>query len=131
MLRTGNARCHVLKCRSAEVSAVENSGPEVVFMETPFLSQVEDRWNAMRRMPSCAHARSTASRPGITSLVIQVETREAQATITASEALRRLDIVVHRFKQESVLCDGPCASDLDIDRRLRSLCTELSASPFA
>jgi hypothetical protein len=131
MLRTGTARCCVVKCPSAAVGAVRNRGPEVVVMETPFLSQVEDRWNAMRRMPSCTHARSVASRLGTTNLVIQVETREAQATITASEALRTLDIVVHRFKQESVLCEGPCPSDLDIDRRLRSLCTELSASPFA
>jgi hypothetical protein len=100
-------------------------------METPFLSQVEDRWNAMRRMPSCAPARSTASRPGSGRLVIRVETGEAKATIAAMEALRTLDITVQRFKEERVLSEGPCHSDHEVDQRLRSLCTELSASPFA
>jgi hypothetical protein len=100
-------------------------------METPFLSQVEDRWNAMLRMPSCAPARSTASRPGSGRLVIRVETGEAKATIAATEPLRTLDITVQRFKEERVLSDGPCHSDHEVDQRLRSLCTELSASPFA
>ena len=100
-------------------------------MDTPFLTQVEDRWNALRRMPSCVHARSEASREGASHLVIRVETGEAQATITAIEGLKTLDITVHRFKEEKVLSEGPCTSDLELDRRLRSLCTELSASPFA
>lgn len=100
-------------------------------METPFLSQVEDRWNAMRRMPSCAPARSTASHPGSGRLVIRVETGEAKAMIVATQALRTLDITVQRFKEERVLSEGPCHSVQEIDQRLRSLCTELSASPFA
>jgi hypothetical protein len=100
-------------------------------MEAPFLSQVEDRWNAIRRMPSCAPARSTASRPGSGRLVIHVETGEAKAMIVASQALRTLDITVQRFKEERVLSEGPCHSDHEVDQRLRSLCTELSASPFA
>lgn len=100
-------------------------------METSFLTQVEDRWNALRRMPSCVHARSEASRQDTTRLVIQVETGEAKATITAAEGPRTLDITVYRFKDERVLSEGPCPSHLELARRLRSLCTELSASPFA
>lgn len=111
--------------------SANSQSPQASFMDTSFLTQVEDRWNALRRMPSCVHARSEASRKGASHLVIRVETGEAKATITATEGLRTLDITVCRFKDERVLTEGPCPSDLEVDKRLRSLCTELSASPFA
>ena len=62
---------------------------------------------------------------------LRVETGEAKAMIVATQALRTLDITVQRFREERVLSDGPCHSVHEIDQRLRSLCTDLSASPFA
>ena len=100
-------------------------------MDTPFLTRVESRWNALSRAPGSAQARSLASRPSGTELLIEIRTREARATITARETSRTLRIVVHRFKDERVLFDGSCPTDLDLERRLGSLCTDLSASPFA
>lgn len=131
MLCPGHKLCNVHRNQAAGQGVVTNQCTEATYMETPFLAQVEDRWTAMRRMPSCCLARSAASRPGSGRLVIRVETGEAKATISAAEAQRTLDITVQRFKEERVLSEGPCHSDHEVDQRLRSLCTELSASPFA
>lgn len=100
-------------------------------MATPFLSLVEQRWNARRRAPSSVPARSHATRPSPAELLIEVETTEARATIAASEHPRTLHIVVHRFKNDQVVFDGPCTTDAALDRGLDALCTDLSASPFA
>ena len=97
----------------------------------PFLSLVEDRWNALRRAPGSAHMRSMASRPEPSKLEIRVETSEAHALITAREAMKVLTVSVHRFKDRRVLSDGPCHSSAEVDRRLQSLWVDLSASPFA
>lgn len=100
-------------------------------MDTPFLCAIERRWNALSRTPGSAQVQSLASRPSGAELLIEVLTREARATISAQERLRQLRIVVQRFKDERVLCDGRCPTDLELDRRLAMLCTDLSASPFA
>jgi hypothetical protein len=100
-------------------------------MEKPFLSHVEERWNALRLEARCATARSTLTRPDRGQLRIAIETREARASVIAREALRTLDITVHRFRDDRTLAEGPCASDADVDRRLQRLFTDLTASPFA
>ena len=100
-------------------------------MEMPSLSHVEERWNALRLQARCTAARSTLSRPQPGQLRIAIETHEARASVTAHEALRMLDIVVHRFKDDRTLAEGPCASNGDADRRLQRLYIDLTASPFA
>ena len=100
-------------------------------MEATFLDRVEDRWNVLRRSSGCGHIRSVVLRPTISELLIRVQTNEATATVTARQAMQTLDISVHRFKNNQVLSDGPCRSELELDRRLLKLCTELSASPLA
>lgn len=100
-------------------------------MDAAFLDQVESRWRALSRSASAAPCRSRVSRPGTTELRIEVETNEARAVIAAWEASRTLRIVVHRFKDERVLFDGRCSTELELERKLGALCTELSASPFA
>jgi hypothetical protein len=100
-------------------------------MDMPFLSHVEERWNALRLQARCTTARSTLSRPQPGHLRIAIETHEARASVTAHEALRTLDIVVHRFKDDRTLAEGPCASNADADRRLQRLYIDLTASPFA
>lgn len=100
-------------------------------METPFLSHVEERWNALRLEAKCATARSTLSWPHPGQLRIAVETREARASVTAHEGLRTLDITVHRFRDDRTLAEGPCTSDAEADRRLQRLYIDLTASPFA
>lgn len=100
-------------------------------MGTAFLSLVDSRWNALSRSASCAPCRNRVSRPAPMQLRIEIETNEARAVIAAQESPRTLRIVVHRFKDEQTLHDGACPTDGELERRLRSLCTELSASPFA
>jgi hypothetical protein len=100
-------------------------------MQTPFLSFVEDRWNLLHKTSICRTSPSVARRPSSDQLLIEIETREAKARISARESLRTLDITVHRFKDEKSLSDGGCANDAEADRRLRSLLIDLSASPFA
>lgn len=100
-------------------------------MDTPFLSLVEDRWNALRRAADCAQARSVASRPAPGQLLIEVETREARATIAAQESPRTLQIIVYRFRNVRTLCEGSCATKAELEHRLVSLSVDLSASPFA
>lgn len=100
-------------------------------MDLAFLSRVERRWSALCRVPGTAQSRNVISRPSNSELLIEVETREAKATIAARETPPSLRIVVHRFKDERVLCEGNCPTDLELDRRLGLLCTDLSASPFA
>lgn len=100
-------------------------------MDTPFLCGIESRWNALSRAPGSAQVRSVASRPNEAELLIEVLTSEARATISAREASRHLRIVVQRFKDERVLCDGTCPTDLERERWLGLLCNDLSASPFA
>ena len=100
-------------------------------METPFLSHVEERWNALRLEARSASARSTLTRPQPGQLRIAIETPEARASVTAHEAQRTLDIVVHRFRDDRTLAEGPCASDAEADRRLQRLYIDLTASPFA
>ena len=100
-------------------------------MDAAFLSRVERRWSSLCRASGTAQARNVTSRPSNSELLIEVETREAKATIAARETPPSLRIVVHRFKDERVLCDGNCPTDLELDRRLGLLCTDLSASPFS
>jgi hypothetical protein len=100
-------------------------------MDAAFLSRVERRWSSLCRASGTAQARNVTSRPSNSELLIEVETREAKATIAARETPPSLRIVVHRFKDERVLCDGSCPTDLELDRRLGLLCTDLSASPFS
>ena len=100
-------------------------------MDTPFLFGIESRWNALSRAPGSARIRSFATRPSGTELLIEVSTSEARATISARETSQYLRIVVQRFKDERVLCDGTCPTDLERERWLGLLCDDLSASPFA
>ena len=100
-------------------------------MDVAFLSRVERRWSSLCRAPGTAETRNVTFRPSSSELLIEVETREAKATIAAREAPPSLSIVVRRFKDERVLCEGPCPTDLELDRRLGLLCTDLSASPFS
>jgi hypothetical protein len=100
-------------------------------MDTDFLSLVEDRWNALRRAADCAQTLSVASRPAPRQLLIEVETREAKATIAAQETPRTLEITVYRFRNVRTLCEGFCATEAELERRLVSLSVDLSASPFA
>lgn len=102
-----------------------------MIMDSNFLSRVERRWNYFSRAPSTVQARNIISKPSNSELLIEVETREAKATIAARETPPTLRIVVRRFKDERVLCEGSCPTDLELDRRLGLLCTDLSASPFA
>ena len=102
-----------------------------MIMDLAFLSRVERRWSALCRVPGTAQSRNVISRPSNSELLIEVETREAKATIAARETPPSLRIVVRRFKDERVLCEGGCPTDLELDRRLGLLCTDLSASPFA
>jgi hypothetical protein len=99
-------------------------------MDAAFLDRVENRWHALIRSASAAACRSRVSRPRTGELRIEVETNEAQAVIAAWESSRTLRIVVHRFKDDRVLFDGGCPTDHELERRLGSLCSELSASPF-
>jgi hypothetical protein len=64
-------------------------------------------------------------------LIIKIQTNEAKATITATEQLSTLELIVHRFKNEKMLFRGSCSTNSEIDRRLLSLLIDLSASPFA
>jgi hypothetical protein len=100
-------------------------------MDVAFLSKVERRWSSLCRAPGTAHIRNLTSRPSNSELLIEVETSEAKATIAAREAPPALRIVVRRFKDERVLCEGSCPTDIELDRRLGLLSTDLSASPFA
>ena len=100
-------------------------------MKVTFLSRVERRWSALCRAPGAAHTRDVISHPSNSELLIEVETREAKATIAARESPPSLSIVVLRWKDERVLCEGSCPTDLELDRRLGLLCTDLSASPFS
>ena len=102
-----------------------------MIMDSNFLSTVERRWSALCRAPGTAQARNVISKPSNSELLIEVETREAKATIAARETPPSLRIVVRRFKDERVLCEGSCPTDLELDRRLGLLCTDLSVSPFA
>lgn len=100
-------------------------------MDVDFLSRVERRWNSLCRAPGTAQCRNITSQPSNSELMIEVETREARASITARASPPYLRIVVHRFKDERVLCEGGCPTDFELDRRLGLLSTDLSASPFS
>ena len=100
-------------------------------MDLAFLSKVERRWSSLCRAPGTAQVRNVISKPSNSELLIEVETREAKAAIAARDTPPSLRIVVRRFKDERVLCEGSCPTDLELDRRLGLLCTDLSVSPFA
>ena len=85
----------------------------------------------MQRTLSCVQLHSVATRPSLTELLIEIETNEAKASIIARERQKTLDIAVHRFRNRQILSQGSCESEYEIDRRLNSLCANLSASPFA
>jgi hypothetical protein len=100
-------------------------------MEQSFTSRVENRWNYLRGAPHYSHIVSVISRPNSSLLIIKIQTNEAKATITATEQLSTLELIVHRFKNEQMLFRGSCSTNSEIDRRLQSLLIDLSASPFA
>ena len=100
-------------------------------MDQSFLSLVEARWNELCRSAGSTRISTVASRPSTDQLILDVTTSEARAQIKAREALRTLDISVARFKDEKTLSEGPCGNDANMDRKLRSLLIDLTASPFA
>ena len=100
-------------------------------MDKSFLALVEARWNETCRSAGGTRISTVASRPSADELILGVTTSEARAQIKAREALRTLEISVARFKDEKTLSEGPCGSDSEMDRKLRSLLIDLTASPFA
>jgi hypothetical protein len=81
-------------------------------------------------VPGAAEMRCLVSRPSSSELLIEVVTGEAHARIAAREHMRMMQVVVRRFKNEKILFDGSGATDLEMERVLGSLLTDLSASPF-
>lgn len=104
---------------------------ESTAVDTSFLTLVESRWTQLCRSSGSVRITTLPSRPSADQLVLDVSTSEARAQIKARDALRTLDIKVARFKDEKTLSEGLCAHDADVDRRLRSLLVDLTASPFA
>ena len=100
-------------------------------MEESFTARVESRWNYLRGAPCYSHIVSASSRPSPSRLIINIQTNETTATITASKQLSTLELTVHRYKKEQLLFRGSCSTNSEIDRRLQSLLIDLSASPFA
>lgn len=100
-------------------------------MEYPFLSNVEQIWESLRRMHALTLRQRVIAEKDSGKLLIELESSEARAEIVAQEALKSLNISVYRFKDTKVIADGFCNSNFELERKLRKLAIDLGASPFA
>ena len=96
------------------------------FVNSSFVDLVETRWASLAGSNFSVKPSTVVSRRTADQLVLDVRGENATARIDARAALRTLHITVSRFKDEKVLSEGPCNTESDLDRKLRSLLIDLS-----
>ncbi|MBU3671159.1 MAG: hypothetical protein FGM43_01325 [Sinobacteraceae bacterium] len=120
-------RAEQLKCQFALESI--QSGVEMNledFVDSSFVDLVETRWASLARGNFSVKLSTVVSRRTADQLALDIRSETATARIDARAALRTLHITVSRFKDERVLSEGACNTEIDLDRKLRSLLIDLS-----
>ena len=96
-------------------------------MNPPLLELVETRWASLARSGFSSPLSTVVVHRTADQLLLEVRAEKATARIDARQALRTLEITVSRFKDQRVISEGACNTDVELDRKLRSLLIDLTA----